>query len=189
MDNRRFDAFTKTLTTGDSPRRTILQVLGASALAAVVGRFAGEDAEAKKKRKRKRKKKKQASKPPAVCIPTCDGRTCGDDGCGGSCGGCGSNQACQDGTCVCACPGGQVCLSNGSCATVCDELADCADGCSCSGANTEGIKTCAAPGFSCEALVQVCTGTAGCPPGQTCQGTGCGAGGSVENRCVPRCSG
>jgi hypothetical protein len=172
MDTRRFDALTRTLTTSDSPRRTFLQVLGASALAAVVGRFAGEDAEARKKRKRKRKKKKTASAPPA-CAPNCGPKICGDDGCGGSCG---------------ACPGGRVCLSNGSCATVCDELADCADGCSCSGANTEGIKTCAAPGFSCEAFVQVCTGTAGCPPGQTCQGTGCGAGGSVENRCVPRCS-
>lgn len=45
----------------------------------------------------------------AACTPDCDGRVCGDDGCGGSCGGCSADQGCTptgqcagalgDGTC------------------------------------------------------------------------------------------
>jgi hypothetical protein len=55
MDNRRFDSLVKPLTTGGS-RRGLLHTLSAGALAAVVGRFAGEGAEAKKKRTKKAKK-------------------------------------------------------------------------------------------------------------------------------------
>jgi len=33
------------------------------------------------------------------CVPDCDGRTCGDDGCGGSCGGCKSGHSCVNGLC------------------------------------------------------------------------------------------
>lgn len=36
------------------------------------------------------------------CMPTCDGVTCGPDGCGGSCGECESNEKCEDGACSCA---------------------------------------------------------------------------------------
>ncbi len=35
----------------------------------------------------------------AGCEPRCDGRTCGDDGCGGSCGECSGDIACVGGTC------------------------------------------------------------------------------------------
>ena len=36
------------------------------------------------------------------CIPDCDGKECGDDGCGGSCGQCDYEDECsEDGTCVC----------------------------------------------------------------------------------------
>lgn len=34
------------------------------------------------------------------CTPNCAGKTCGDDGCGGSCGTCASGYACSSGTCV-----------------------------------------------------------------------------------------
>lgn len=35
-----------------------------------------------------------------ACVPDCSTRSCGDDGCGGSCGTCGSGQLCEpDGTC------------------------------------------------------------------------------------------
>ncbi|WAS96998.1 hypothetical protein [Nannocystis punicea] len=35
------------------------------------------------------------------CVPNCDGRMCGDDGCGGGCGGCGEGQNCnEEGQCV-----------------------------------------------------------------------------------------
>jgi hypothetical protein len=37
------------------------------------------------------------------CLPLCDGKQCGDDGCGGSCGACAENEACgADGQCMCA---------------------------------------------------------------------------------------
>ncbi len=31
-----------------------------------------------------------------ICTPQCDGKVCGDDGCGGTCGECGFNQECSD---------------------------------------------------------------------------------------------
>ncbi|MBI2388469.1 MAG: CAP domain-containing protein [Deltaproteobacteria bacterium] len=34
------------------------------------------------------------------CAPSCGGRVCGDDGCGGSCGSCGGGQTCSGGKCV-----------------------------------------------------------------------------------------
>jgi hypothetical protein len=35
-----------------------------------------------------------------VCQPSCDGKTCGDDGCGGTCGTCPTDQTCQEGICT-----------------------------------------------------------------------------------------
>lgn len=37
---------------------------------------------------------------PAPCLPTCDGATCGDDGCGGSCGACVAGTLCHQAACV-----------------------------------------------------------------------------------------
>jgi len=38
--------------------------------------------------------------PPEVCVPDCEDKVCGDDGCGGSCGECDENAVCYDsGTC------------------------------------------------------------------------------------------
>ncbi|MHC4839110.1 MAG: hypothetical protein ACYTF3_13180 [Planctomycetota bacterium] len=34
------------------------------------------------------------------CAPSCEGRTCGDDGCGGSCGGCADDRICRNSQCV-----------------------------------------------------------------------------------------
>ena len=40
----------------------------------------------------------------AECEPVCDGKACGDDGCGGSCGDCAANEQCNlDGACVALC--------------------------------------------------------------------------------------
>lgn len=40
-----------------------------------------------------------------ICTPSCTGKTCGDDGCGGSCGTCTSTQTCTNNNCVIsACP-------------------------------------------------------------------------------------
>ena len=33
------------------------------------------------------------------CKPVCDGKACGDDGCGGQCGTCAENETCNDGAC------------------------------------------------------------------------------------------
>lgn len=41
-----------------------------------------------------------------VCKPACEGRACGDDGCGGVCGSCGFGQKCNNGACI-----GQFCLA------------------------------------------------------------------------------
>ena len=37
---------------------------------------------------------------PDVCTPACQGKECGDDGCGGSCGSCKDTDVCQLGACV-----------------------------------------------------------------------------------------
>jgi len=52
------------------------------------------------------------------CVPNCTNKTCGDDGCGGSCGACDASQCltCMNGTCGSECTSGEVC-SGGSCIT------------------------------------------------------------------------
>jgi hypothetical protein len=41
-----------------------------------------------------------ATGPSCSCTPSCDGRVCGDDTCGGSCGSCGAGETCEAGVCV-----------------------------------------------------------------------------------------
>jgi len=74
------------------------------------------------------------------CIPQCNGKVCGDDGCGGSCGACPDGQICQTDECVpgypAAClgwlqPSASVCPENLSFEGCCDEQARsvwCQDG-------------------------------------------------------------
>ncbi len=38
------------------------------------------------------------------CVPSCLGATCGDDGCGGSCGSCGTDEVCSGGVCTTCTP-------------------------------------------------------------------------------------
>ncbi len=43
----------------------------------------------------------QANPCEEACVPACDGRSCGDDGCGGSCGSCAEGETCDtDGQCL-----------------------------------------------------------------------------------------
>ncbi len=71
------------------------------------------------------------------CVPACDGKACGDDGCGGQCGTCtGTNEQCIDGKCTCvpACVdkqcGDDGC--SGSCGTCTGVNEQCVDGkCTC----------------------------------------------------------
>jgi hypothetical protein len=44
----------------------------------------------------------------SCCMSRCEGKVCGDDSCGGSCGDCGADQSCQDGQCLRSC-GGTIC--------------------------------------------------------------------------------
>jgi hypothetical protein len=54
-----------------------------------------------------------------ACRPDCTDRTCGDDGCGGSCGTCSDISACEAGVCIC---------NDGAC----ESNEDCAEGLFCS---------------------------------------------------------
>ncbi|MEC9073032.1 MAG: hypothetical protein VX938_11650, partial [Myxococcota bacterium] len=57
-----------------------------------------------------------------VCVPACDGKVCGEDGCGGECGSCAAGTACQEGACetqICT-PGAPFCA--GEVLSTCDAL-------------------------------------------------------------------
>jgi hypothetical protein len=96
MNFRAFDAVARGLTRTPS-RRDILRSLSSTGIGLGIARWS-ELAEARKKRKRKRKKKKS----PPPCTPSCAGRVCGDDGCGGICGdSCPPGERCVQGRCVC----------------------------------------------------------------------------------------
>ncbi|MCB9520911.1 MAG: hypothetical protein H6698_06965 [Myxococcales bacterium] len=80
------------------------------------------------------------------CAPQCDGRSCGDDGCGGTCGTCEAGD-CVDGTCVVECvpecAGWQSCSSSGSCvARSCASQGQCPGG-YCFQGTCRGDGTCA----------------------------------------------
>ena len=70
---------------------------------------------------------------PEECVSDCDGKVCGDDGCGGSCGECPDVQdACIEGQCICqpACDGNE-CGDDGCggvCGTCVGPQAKCVDG-------------------------------------------------------------
>lgn len=60
-----------------------------------------------------------------VCTPDCERKVCGNDGCGGRCGSCDSDQVCADGRCAWRCPGGQKdcageCIPSNQCCTASD---------------------------------------------------------------------
>ena len=54
----------------------------------------------------------------STCTPSCDGKTCGGDGCGGSCGSCLDGELCAGGTCCTADCGENTCGPNG-CGGIC----------------------------------------------------------------------
>ena len=77
-------------------RRAVSGMLAGCGLASVFG----NEADAKKKKRRKKKGKGSPKPTPPTCKPTCGNRTCGEDGCGGSCGTCGAGTICEDGQCL-----------------------------------------------------------------------------------------
>lgn len=201
MNADRFAACLRTLP-GVSSRRGILRVLSGLGMGSL---RVPSDAAAKRKKKKKKKHKKKHP----TCSPLCDGKSCGDNGCGGSCGTCGSDEACQDGRCVCIpdsqattcagtcatrtnncgqvvtcpCQGGKTCLTNRSCADICSLTDPCPSGCICGGPSPEGPSHCVQQVSACDQIPQTCATTAACPTGQHCQSTACGP----QPRCVPLC--
>ncbi|MBN2498095.1 MAG: formylglycine-generating enzyme family protein [Deltaproteobacteria bacterium] len=135
------------------------------------------------------------------CERQCVGRVCGEDGCGGSCGTCGSEQRCEDGQCVClhaacrdrCCAEGEVCFDSACCLPDCSGKECGTDGCGdeCPpGCGEEEI--CDPQTWTCTVCVPDCEGRE-CGP-DSCGGTcppGCNAGflcrqGQCE-ACEPDC--
>jgi len=200
MDQHPFTALTRSVR-GVPSRRDVLHGLAAAGLGLAALRLP-DAVTAKKKRKKKSKKTDTQQQ----CTPNCVERTCGNDGCGGSCGGCGANQVCHGGTCcvpesrgdtcagrcgtrtnncgqpvACAtCAAGQQCLSNGSCAIVCTDNADCPSTCGgCSNPDVEGAHHCIGDFVRPEVF---CTSTTDCPPGSHCQNIG-----AASSVCISVC--
>ncbi len=108
------------------------------------------------------------------CVPTCSGKECGPDGCGGSCGACGDEEKCQGGVCVVVCVpdcSDSECGNNG-CGGSCGS---CLPGFEC----IDGIceEPCQPSCFSAECGPDGCGGVCGyCGPAETC---------SADGQCVP----
>ncbi|RJO66469.1 MAG: hypothetical protein C4523_12345 [Myxococcales bacterium] len=86
-----------------------------------------------------------------LCAPDCEGKACGDDGCGGSCGECPELTTCNDGgECVCSfaiceaacCAEGEICYEDACCAPDCDGKTCGDDGCGGSCGECETDESC-----------------------------------------------
>jgi len=140
---------------------------------------------------------------PGPCAPDCAGKTCGDDGCGGSCGTCPDGQTCtasgtcQGGTCApdCAgktcgddgcggscgtCPNGQTCTASGTCqgGTPSPECATLPAEGECQGTVVRWCEGAQLQTYDCAAQGKVCGMKAGV--GNTCVDAG---------SCTPQCAG
>ncbi|MFT7624667.1 MAG: hypothetical protein ACI9WU_003856, partial [Myxococcota bacterium] len=111
---------------------------------------------------------------PATCSPNCAGKTCGDDGCGGSCG---------------TCADGQTCGGDGQCAGGGGDCGDLTSQGACNGNTLQYCSGGAVQTFDCTQFDKVCGFDAGnewfdciddpnaCTPscsGKQCGGDGCG---------------
>ncbi len=136
------------------------------------------------------------------CVPQCDGRDCGADGCEGFCGanagGCGENQACEEGVCrdlcVPACEGrdcgGDGC--NGTCGDGCEGDELCNDGV-CEAACVPACEGVECGGDGCEGICRECDEGFFCQEGRceaecvpACEGKACGDDG-CNGTCDPGC--
>ena len=154
-----------------------------------------------------------------VCLSTCTGKACGDNGCGGSCGDCSDNEMCTEvGHCVCefgecggnCCGEGYACFPDGVCCIPdcegkecgddgCDgecgecigDQEECGDGlCICMPACAEGQCGDDGCGGSCpectglqeECLAGLCTCIPDCA-GEVCGDDGCGGSCGVCPEC------
>jgi len=204
MDPSYFDRIVRSWATPGS-RRPVLGLLagGAASLAGLAGTSG--------KRKKKKKvtlclngqtltvpKKQQGSylsqgatagKCPATCVPQCSGKTCGADGCGGSCGSCKGDKTCQGGTC--ACPPGDIDVCGGDICVPPDAQC-CTDG-NCSGLPgrrcfrgqcLDWQGTCPIGADACAGTGSACGQTSNCGCYQSTEGeTRCGTGLGVLPDC------
>jgi hypothetical protein len=96
-----------------------------------------------------------------TCTPSCNGKTCGDDGCGGSCGSCDTGETCSGGVCTGGGDGGDTC-AHPVCSTG-SELDGTCD--SCAG------QICAQDDYCCNtAWDSICVNEVGSICGQSCGG-------------------
>ena len=94
------------------------------------------------------------------CPVDCEGRECGDDGCGGLCGTCNANEHCQDGQCI-------------SCQPDCDGRECGDDGCGASCGTCPGDENCSTAGLCLsesplDEFGKACDTDADCWPGLEC---------------------
>ena len=122
-----------------------------------------------------------------TCAPSCAGKTCGDDDCGGSCGSCPNGELCSTvGTCepipcVPSCAGKQ-CGSDG-CDGLCGSCGSDEE-CNANGQCVPGVCVPLCEGKACGS--DGCGGECGaCGDGELCSG----AGQCIPEPCVPQCSG
>lgn len=112
------------------------------------------------------------------CVPQCAGKNCGDDGCGGSCGSCPSQYACQLGQCVPS-------TALGETGDACSSQADCQSGLCVDLVEQSLCTQLCAPGLDCpagwvcslEIVGSVCIPQGSCVPNCTqkeCGDDGCG---------------
>ena len=119
------------------------------------------------------------------CAPDCEGKLCGSDGCGASCGVCSGGKICQSGACTGSiiCGDGHCEESNGENCANCPGDCDCDEGAMClkDGACCKPSCTGKHCGFD------GCTGTCGvCAPGAICKAELCEAQASCGNgTCEP----
>jgi hypothetical protein len=102
---------------------------------------------------------------PGVCPPECDGKECGPDGCGGSCGECQEGQECANALCIQDCEpncDGQSCGDDG-----CGGLCECPIGTVCDGGQC--VNSCIPQCTDLDCGDDSCEGSCGqCAPGMSC---------------------
>jgi len=121
----------------------------------------------------------------STCTPNCSGKTCGDDGCGGSCGTCATGSACTSGACVASAPTctvGAVCRAavgdcdaaevyDASCACPADAKNSSSTVCRPSGGACDVAEYCNGSSNTCPADIKVAANTACRSSGGNCDAT------------------
>ncbi|GEM_PF-1168194 len=150
----------------------------------------------------------------APCVPSCKGKACGADGCGGTCGTCGGLDVCKGGTCVCVpdcnaktcgdngcgascgdCKAGFICVGGAcdkkppNCKPKCTGKTCGPDGCGASCGSCTGKTICSGGACAC---VKSCEAKVCGPDGCGGQCGACGGGQVCINgvcSCTPSCTG